>query len=102
MRRGLRGLGPLNGTGVLSLIEEMATPLEINERIEDSRPEPTPLTTISISFKPAAIALSANCSATFPAAKGVPFLAPLNPREPEEDHKTAPPLSSAKSIVVLL
>src|SRR5690606_13367625 len=50
--RGLGGFTPPCGIGVSSLMEVIFTPREANERIEDSRPAPTPLTMISISFIP--------------------------------------------------
>jgi hypothetical protein len=70
----------------------MPTPFVMNERIADSRPDPTPLITTEISFIPIAAALSARTSPIFAAAKGVPFFAPLNPREPDVDHASALPL----------
>src|SRR3989344_8054601 len=85
-RRGFFGLGPLNGTGVISLMELTATPLLMNPRMADSRPDPTPLTTTSISLSPSAVARKASVSPTLAAANGVPFLAPRNPAAPLDPH----------------
>jgi hypothetical protein len=41
-------------------------------------------------------------SPTFAAAKGVPFFAPRNPSDPDEDHMSALPLISASKSFVLL
>src|SRR6185369_10211623 len=84
-RRGLGGRGPLCGTGVISRIELIAIPFEVNARTEDSRPEPTPEIITSISFIPMVPARSANISPTLLAANGVPFFAPLKPKDPLED-----------------
>ena len=51
-RRGFGGRVPLNGTGVMSVILDMATPLPANARKADSRPRPTPRTTTDASFMP--------------------------------------------------
>src|SRR3982751_4878517 len=101
-RRGFGGRGPLCGTGVVSLIELMWIPLVEKARIEDSRPAPTPETTTATSLTPIATALSPKSSPTFAAAKGVPFLAPAKPSEPDEDQDTTLPAMSVKESLVLL
>src|SRR3989344_4669762 len=71
-------------------------------RIAGSRPDPTPATTTSASLTPRAAALPPITSPTLPAAKGVPFLAPLNPRDPAEDqNKVLPSLSEKRTLVLL-
>src|SRR5581483_4876247 len=96
------GFGPLWGTGVTSLIDVMAIPFDTKPRMEDSRPEPTPLTTTATSFKPMVWALPPTVSPTLAAAKGVPFLAPLKPSEPLEDQAKLLPLGSVSTAFVLL
>lgn len=49
-----------------------------------------------------AVAFSARTSPTFEAAKGVPFLAPLNHRDPLEDQKRTLPFRSLTTALVLL
>src|SRR3989338_7252723 len=102
MRRGFLGLGPLCGTGVLSLIELTSTPLAINARIADSRPLPTPRTIASTDLRPINCAFSARSSPIFAAANGVHFFAPVNPSEPEEDHISTFTSASASDTMVLL
>ena len=102
MRRAFGGRGPLCGTGVMSLMAVIWIPLVEKARIDDSRPAPTPDTTTETSFTPIAAARSPTSSPTLAAANGVPFLAPENPSDPEEDHVTMLPDLSPRHILVLL
>ena len=56
---GLGGFGPLCGFGVVSFNELISNPLLPKVLIADSRPPPTPLTSILISFTPIILAFSA-------------------------------------------
>src|SRR3989344_882010 len=102
MRLAFGGRGPLCGTGVTSLIAVIWMPLVEKARIDDSRPAPTPDTTAETSFTPMAAARSPMSSPTLAAANGVPFLAPENPSEPEDDQVTILPDLSPRHILVLL
>src|SRR3989338_4983328 len=102
IRLAFGGRGPLCGTGVTSLIEEIWMPLVENARIADSRPAPTPLTVTETSLTPIAAARSPKSSPTLAAANGVPFFAPENPKLPEDDQLTTLPDLSAKASLVLL
>src|SRR3954462_1699607 len=74
----------------------------MNARIVGSRPDPTPLTTTSTSLIPSAADFWPKISPTFDAANGVPFLAPLNPSDPDEDQNSVLPSLSATVTLVLL
>src|SRR3989344_444423 len=86
----------------MSLMEVIWIPLVEKARIDDSRPAPTPDTTTETSFTPIAAARSPTSSPTLAAANGVPFLAPENPSEPDDDQVTMLPDLSPKHILVLL
>src|SRR3989338_864706 len=100
--RAFGGRGPLCGTGVTSLIAVIWMPLVEKARIDDSRPAPTPETTTDTSFTPMAAARSPTSSPTLAASNGVPFLAPENPSEPDDDQVTMLPDLSPRHILVLL
>src|SRR3990167_8407101 len=102
MRLAFGGRGPLCGTGVMSLMDLIWIPLVEKARMDDSRPAPTPETTTETSLTPMAAARSPTSSPTFAAANGVPFLAPENPKLPEDDHVTMLPDLSPRHILVLL
>lgn len=71
------------------------------ERIAVSLPEPGPLTFISTCLMPWSIAFfTADVEATC-AAKGVPFLDPLNPHPPHEDQEITFPFKSVTETIVL-
>lgn len=56
----------------------------------------------SIKFKPNSKAFRAATSAAEEAANGVPFLVPLNPTAPEDDHATTSPFAEVIETIVLL
>ena len=87
--------------GVLSRIEVSSNPCEASERIADSLPAPTPLTTTEIRETPTRFAFSAVASATREAAKGVDFFVPLKPIAPAEVCANTSPFSLVKEIMVL-
>ena len=62
----------------------ISIPAACKDRIADSRPEPGPLTWTSSFLIPISLAFIAALSAATCAAKGVLFLEPLKPFEPEE------------------
>jgi hypothetical protein len=78
------------------------TPFEIKPRMDDSRPDPTPLTITAASRIPIAPALAPIISPTLAAAKGVPFFAPLKPMAPDDDVDKTLPLLSVRTSWVLL
>ena len=86
----------------MSLTPARSMPFDKNPLIEASLPCPTPLTTASMLLIPILLAFSPTSSPTLAAAKGVPFLAPLKPREPLDDHARALPLVSVRRTFVLL
>lgn len=90
------------GNGVTSSIETILKPACWRAEIADSRPEPGPLTLISISRTPLRIALLAHRCAACCAAKGVLFREPLKPTQPEEHEHIVSPLWSVTVINVLL
>merc|ERR1712146_452187 len=93
-RRFLGGRHPLCGIEVLSSIEIIFKPAVFNARIEVSRPFPLPLITTSTFAIPISIAFRAAALAAVCAAKGVFFLAPLNPELPADaQHKVFPKIS---------
>lgn len=99
MRRFLGGLHPLCGIAVTSFIALILIPKFWMERIAVSLPEPGPLILISTCFMPCSIAfLTADVDATC-AAKGVPFLDPLNPHPPDEDQEITFPFKSVTEII---
>ncbi len=98
----LGGRQPLCGSGVTSSIDLMVTPEAWRPVMALSRPEPGPLTRISISLTPNFAALSAQISAALCAAKGVLFRLPLKPDVPEvAQHRTSPFTSVMETIVLL-
>ena len=70
-----------------SLIRVISKPATCKALMAVSLPEPGPLTNTSICLIPWSRALLAAASAAVCAAKGVPFLAPLNPLAPAEDQE---------------
>ena len=84
------------------MIDLTSMPDAWRARIADSRPAPGPLTRTSTERSPESFApLPAFCAATW-AAKGVPFLEPLKPIRPAEDHERRFPSGSAIEMIVLL
>ncbi len=102
MRRAFRGLQPLWGIGVTSLIDLTLSPITPSWRIADSRPMPGPFTYTCASRRPACIAFCTAASVTVWAANGVDFFAPRNSWLPELDHEIAFPLRSVTVTIVLL
>src|SRR3989338_1011059 len=100
--RGLGGLGPLLGIGVKSRIKPILNPCAAKDLMADSLPAPIPLTLMPTSLIPSIFAFSAINSETFEAGRGVPFLAPLNPKAPDEEDRMTFPPSSLMAIIVLL
>ena len=96
------GLHPLCGIGVISLINVISIPVACIALIAVSRPDPGPFTITSACFIPCSIASLAALSAAVCAAKGVPFLVPLNPQDPDEHQDIVDPLISVMVIIVLL
>src|SRR5579864_1232 len=68
----------------------------------DSRPAPGPLTFTSTERNPDSLALLAAVNDACWAAKGVPFLDPRKPSEPELDHAITFPVVSVMVMMVLL
>lgn len=90
------------GNGVTSSMEAMRSPACCRADIADSRPDPGPLTLISISRTPFRMAaLAQRCAARW-AAKGVLLREPLKPTQPAEPAHTALPSMSVTVINVLL
>lgn len=77
----------------------MIIPLFCKDRIAVSLPDPGPLTLISICFIPCSIAFFNAVSHAVCAANGVPFLAPLNPHAPDDDHAITFPFISVIEII---
>lgn len=100
--RGFGGRGPLNGTGVKSVIVVTAMPPAESDRMADSRPAPMPRTKIRAASKPVLRACSDIKPATLDAAYGVPFLAPEKPSEPALPENKTLPCSSVTVMIVLL
>src|SRR6266851_10267515 len=100
-RRRLGGRHPLCGIGVRSLIAFTSIPTVERARTADSRPAPGPLTRTSTVRKPYSLALLAAVSDACWAAKGVPFLEPRKPRDPELDHARTFPTRSVNVTLVL-
>ena len=95
------GRHPLCGMGVMSFIKVISKPAAASARIEDSRPEPGPLTLTSTRFIPCSIAFLAQDSAVCCAANGVDFLEP-GKVIPELAQATVFPLRSVIVTIVLL
>lgn len=83
-------------------MEAMVSPAAWRERIAVSLPDPGPLTNTETCLTPHSIARRAAVSAATDAAKGVPFLVPLNPQEPAEVQAMVFPFSSVTLTMVLL
>ena len=96
------GRQPLCGRGVTSSIETIRNPACCRAEMADSRPEPGPLTLISISRTPLRTAVPAQRCAACWAAKGVLFREPLNPTQPAEPEQIVSPFGSVIVINVLL
>lgn len=94
--------GPLCGIGVTSAIRLMEIPAALIARSALSLPLPGPLTNTSTALIPLATAFFAASSTASPAAYGVDFLAPLNPRAPDELQEIVSPLSLVMVTKVLL
>ena len=90
------------GSGVTSSIETILSPSPFNALRAESLPGPGPLTLTKISFKPNSLAFVPAFSAATCAAKGVRFLAPLNPDPPAVAQAIAFPALSVIVIIVLL
>ena len=90
------------GIGVTSLIEVTISPACCKALTAVSLPWPGPHTLTATSLMPRATAFSPTLLQVICAAKGVPFLVPLKPCEPEVDHTMVPPLSSVTVTIVLL
>src|SRR5712691_608971 len=88
--------------GVTSLIRFTSSPHVCSERIAVSRREPGPFTNTSTRFKPCSSDFRAAFSAAIWAAKGVPFLVPLNPTVPALAQEITSPLGSVIETIVLL
>src|SRR3989344_1103212 len=88
--------------GVMSLTETRPMPLARNALMAASRPAPTPFIATDTSLIPYWVALSAINSPTLLAANGVPFLAPLKPNDPLDDHARIFPAISESITLVLL
>src|SRR5437867_2818663 len=71
-------------------------------RIDDSRPEPGPLTLTSTVRTPCSRAAVAHACAAICAANGVPLREPLNPQRPALDQDSRLPCGSAIATTVLL
>ncbi len=85
-----------------SVMEETSNPAAPKARMADSRPEPGPLTrtwTVRIPWSRAAWAARDEACC---AAKGVPFLEPRKPSDPELDQQIVFPCGSVMLIIVLL
>jgi hypothetical protein len=67
-----------------------------------SRPDPGPRTITATWRRPWSIEARRATSVAVWAAKGVPFLAPLNPQAPDEDHAITPPAGFVMVTIVLL
>src|SRR5574344_2439626 len=96
------GRHPLCGIGVTSIIVVTSRPAVCNERIAVSRPGPIPLTNTSTLRIPISYAAFPAASAAIPAANGVDFLLPLNPKVPADAQLTTFPSLSDKLTTVLL
>ena len=90
------------GIGVTSLILVISNPPAFIDLIAVSLPDPGPFTNTSTYFRPMSAAFLAADSATSPAAKGVLFLDPLNPKSPALAHDIAFPALSVIVTIVLL
>src|SRR5260370_788530 len=101
-RRFFGGRHPLCGIGVRSLIVFTSIPTVDRARTADSRPAPGPLTLTSTDLTPYSLALLAAVNEACWAAKGVPFLDPRNPSDPELDHASTFPTKSVNVTMVLL
>src|SRR5512136_2362200 len=88
--------------GVTSRMKLILKPAACSALSADSRPEPGPLTYTSTLRIPCSWAFLAQSSAAIWAAKGVLFLEPLNPLQPEVDQATTFPAVSVIVIMVLL
>ncbi len=86
----------------MSVIETTWTPLDCNERIAISRPEPGPFTKTSTWRSPCSMALRAADSAVTWAAYGVLLRLPLKPFEPALDQEITFPAGSVIVMMVLL
>jgi len=98
----LRGLQPLCGTGVVSLMMLMASPALCKPRTADSRPAPGPLKFTSHSFMPRAIASRAAFWAATVAAKAEDLRDPAKFDFPADDHEMTFPAKSVIATIVLL
>ena len=96
------GRQPLCGSGVTSSMDEIRSPACCSADMADSRPDPGPLTLISISRTPFRMAALAQRCAALCAAKGVLLREPLNPTQPAEPEHTVLPSISVIVINVLL
>lgn len=85
----------------MSFIDVISSPAAASARIDDSRPDPGPLTLTSTRFIPCSIALMAHASAVCCAAKGVDFREPGNVI-PALAQATVLPLGSVIVTIVLL
>jgi hypothetical protein len=77
----------------------MASPVACMDLIAVSRPGPGPLMFISTCFRPCSIAFLRAVVVAVCAAKGVDFLDPLNPQEPDEDHEITFPVKLVTEII---
>lgn len=87
--------------GVISFIKVIIKPLFCIERIAVSLPDPGPFIFISICLIPCSMLFLMAVSQAVWAAKGVPFLAPLNPQDPEDAHAITLPLLSVMDTIEL-
>ena len=83
----------------MSLITVMPIGKVCIERTAVSRPDPAPLTFTSNCLTPWSKSFFIRDSTELCAAKGVLFLAPLNPQVPEDDQATTLPLKSVTETI---
>ena len=98
----MRGLQPLCGIGVTSLIEVIIYPIAWRDLRADSLPEPGPETSTFKDLRPNSFALFPTSSAAIWGAYGVDLREPLKPLWPADDQAKALPFSSAIVIIGLL
>ena len=88
--------------GVTSFTLETINPWLMSDRMAESRPPPTPLTTISMVVSPIGFTFSDMAAMTFEDANGVAFLGPENPSDPADAQATRLPPRSVTLTTVLL